>query len=369
MSVLYDVVAAGMWTYSRAAFRVTTLAPPFRLRPRSLILVTHRRESDVPVVSPQIYFGARLWRNRSPRMSFAARDDMFLPGFFAGFPANLPTPARRLLFPVGIARWLPAVEVHPLRSASVARLGEVVRARANEPLAAMLAPAEASAFLARAASVGLRAPVRAADVLRGEYADLLWRAVSPADAAGIGAEAFWSRRAAQAATDFRAVVELVRSGGVLVVFPEGRPSPDGEIGPLQRGIAALVRRSEPEEILPVALAYDPLTRGRTRVAVAIGPAEPPPAEPIEALALALLRRTMPLTAGQIVAESVSAGRAAAPLAAEAVDEALSVSRPIEPDLLDRRRRARRIGEALAAAEGAPPAVAFLAREFRSARAP
>ena len=91
-----------------------------KLEPGTVILVTHRRETDVPLICPPLYFGATMRTNLRGRMSFAARDDMFLPGFFAGVPPDLPLAARRLLYRVGVARWLPVVQVYPIRSARVA---------------------------------------------------------------------------------------------------------------------------------------------------------------------------------------------------------------------------------------------------------
>jgi 1-acyl-sn-glycerol-3-phosphate acyltransferase len=354
---LYDTVAAGMWAYSRAAFRITVLGPErLCIAPGTLLLVTHRRETDVPVLCPPLYRRGEL---RRQRVAFAARDDLFLPGFFAGFPPGLPVRVRRALFPVGIGRWLPRVEVFPIRSASLARLGEVVRERRAEPLEDVLGPADAAAFVARAAACGLAPPARAADALRGEYADLLWRSVGPDDPAGAGLDGFWGRRAAQAAAAFRTLVELVRGGRPLVLFPEGRPSPDGEIGPLQRGLGALVRRARPPALLPVALAYDPLTRGRTHVVLAFGAPVTPPAADVEGEALGLLRRTMPLTAGQLVA-------AGAP--ESAVREAIVEGRPVEPALVPAAARRRRLAEAEQGARTAPDALPYLAREFESARA-
>ena len=355
MALLYDAVAAGMWAYSRSAFRVVVVGPArLELGPGTLVLVTHRRETDVPLVGPPIYRRAGLWRAREPleRLSFATRDDLFLPGFFAGFPPSLAPACRRALFPFGVGRWLGRLEGHPLRSATTARLGEPLHARPTEALAAVLPPACAAAFAERAESMGHPEPTRVADVLRGEYADLLWRPVSPGELAGD--EGFWAKRTAQAAADFRALVELLRAGGRLLVFPEGRPSPDGQIGPLERGVEALIRRGRPTALLPVGLAYDPLVRGRTRVVVALGRPVPPRVDP-----LALLRRTFPLTAGQIVAAGVSPD--------EALDEARAEGRPVDPVLLDPARRVRRLAEAERESAGRPAELAVLAREFRSAR--
>jgi hypothetical protein len=356
-----------MWTYTRAAFRVRVLGPPsFRLDPGTLIVLTHRRESDVPIVCPPLYFGARLWRHRKERMSFSARDDMFLPGFFAGFPPGLSPRARRLLYPLGVGRFLPRVQVHPISSASAARAGEFARYRPDEPLAEVLPEEVVAAFFERARERGLPAPLVGRDVLRGDYADLLWRAVDREEAPSL--DHFWGRRAAQATADFRELVELVRGGGTLTVFPEGRPSPDGEIGPLRRGLSALVRRARPAWFLPVALAYDPLGGGRTRVFVALGPRVEPPEGDVEAATLTLLRRSMPLTCGQFLAHELLAGRQpdSASLG-KAVEEARADGRPVDPDLLHPGTRSSRLADALAAARRKPEELPFLAREYASAR--
>jgi hypothetical protein len=373
---LYDAVAFGMGAYSAAAFRVDPVAAPgVRLEPGTLIAVTHRKETDVPLISPILYRLGGMRTDVPARMHFAARDDMFLRGFFAGFPDGLPRPVRRLFYPVGVARWLPRVQVHPIRSANVARLGEVLAARPAEPLTDLVPPETGARLRTRAAAAKLPEPVTAGEVLRGDYADLLWEAVSPGDGVAAGLEGFWSARAAQAARDFRALVEILRTPASLVVFPEGRPSPDGEIGPVRPGVGALLRRGRPVAIQPVALAYDPLVRGRTRVVVGLPePVEAPEGKDAEAVLLAFMRRAMPLTAGQFVAHRLTEGAEADPAAldvglAGAVEEARAEQRPIEPALEGEGSRRRRLAEALAVAPAKPPAVSFLAQEYRTARQP
>ena len=371
MPDLYDAVAYGMRAYSSTAFRVDVLGPRrLPLERGTLVVITHRRETDVPIVAPALYFGTGGHRNRGNRLHFSARDDMFLPGFFAGFPPALPLRVRRALYPVGVARWLPVVNVFPIRSASVARLGEVLAARPAAPLEELVDDDGLARLLARASAAGRPVPARAGEVLRGEYADLLWEAVSPGDGVRDGLDDFWGRRAAGAAGDFRTLVELVRERRTLLVFPEGRPSPDGEIGPIRPGIGALVRRGRPVALRPLALAYDPLVHGRTRVHLALGEAVSPPAE--EPALLELLRRTMPLTCGQVVAAALSEGAEADPPAldrrlAEAVAAAEAEGRPVERELATEEGRRRRLAEALATAPAHADALPVLAREHASAR--
>jgi Acyltransferase len=367
---LYDAVGNGMWLYSNAAFRVHVYdRGRFEPAPGTVVAITHRRETDVPVICPPIYSAMGGWRNPAHRMHFAARDDMFLPGFFAGFPPDLPLRARRLLYRVGVARWLPVVNVYPIRSASVARTGEVLAARPRQALDELLPASTLAAFRERALTTRLPAPARAEEVLRGEFADLLWLPTSPDDVPGL--EEFWSGRAAQAARDFRTLVEVVRAGHVLIVFPEGRPSPDGEVGPIRPGIGALIRRGKPTAVRPLALAYDPLVRGRTRVHLVHGPPVQLAGPDVEGDLLALLRATMPLTCGQVVASRLEAGADADPAALErdlagAVAAAREAGRRVEPDLLTADGRRRRLAEALAVAPRKAKELPILAREHASA---
>jgi hypothetical protein len=89
--------------------------------------------------------------------------------------------------------------------------------------------------------------------------------------------------------------------------------------------------------------------------------------------LALLRVTMPLTCGQVVATLLQAGAEADVAAlerelADAVSVARDEGRPVEPDLLEPESRRRRLTEALAVAPGKAGELPYLAREYASARA-
>jgi hypothetical protein len=339
-----------------------------------LLVCTHRRESDVPLVCPSIYFGpGGLITDRSRRMSFAAREDMFSPGFFAGFPPGLPVWLRRLLFPVGIGPYLRGLTLHPIRSATVVRLEEAFRRLPELELADALPPDDLDALRQRAREVGLPEPRLASEALRGEYSDLLWRTHTRAELDAPALEPVWSQRASDAVRDFRELVDVVSRGAVLLIFPEGRPSPSGEIGPLQRGLASLVRRAKPKTLQPIGLAYDPLVRGRTRALVSFGEPLDPPGEELEETVLAALRLAMPLTCGQVVAGWIRSGRhgsAGAALEAE-VERAVAEGRHVDPGLLAPGKRRRRLRHALAAADTSPDddrTLAFLARELESARA-
>ena len=120
---------------------------------------------------------------------------------------------------------------------------------------------------------------------------------------------------------------------------------------------------------PIALAYDPLTSGRTRVFVAIGEQVAPAEREAEDQALRLLRAAMPLTCGQVVAQLANVdGEASEDDVARAVEAARDEGRPFDPELAGREGRRRRLADALGAVRGREREIAFLAREYESARA-
>ena len=100
---LYRAVAGGLRAYARTRFRLRVVGSPFRLEPHGLVVSTHRSDADVPVLIGALARQAHgPGCRRGPELHFAVRDDLFLRGFFGGYPPGLPDWARRLLFPVGI---------------------------------------------------------------------------------------------------------------------------------------------------------------------------------------------------------------------------------------------------------------------------
>jgi hypothetical protein len=329
VSIGFRLVALGGSAVTRVRFRVRYLGDPFRLEPRTLLLLTHRSDWDIPLTT-NIYWPGRMWAYE-PRLLFVARDDMFVPGFLGGYPPGLPLPLRRALARVDVGRGLGWARLAlPIASATRARLADVRLDEPSLPLSAV----RSEPFVERARRLGRPLPRTLGD-LDGAYLDLLWQQVEPAELPGL--DGFWGRRRARARRDLEALVEWVRSGGSLALYPEGRPSPDGAIGPLQRGLELLIRRARPDALVAGGLAYDPLGRGRTRAYVALSERLDPDAD-----VLGALRRTMPLTAGQLAAhaflhgaEPEPDGRPADPRLHELLPEALGAARTAPRAVLER----------------------------------
>ena len=358
--LLYDAVAAGMWIYARATFRTIVLGErDLRMRAGLLAVATHRSDADVPLICSTLFFADRMWSRHHLRLHFAARDDLFERGALAGLAPGLPLPLRRLLFAFDPAPFLPLVRVNPIRGTTAVKVAQVLGAFApTVALDAALPAAEASRFRTDARALGVESPATVGEALRPEFARLLWRDLAQSDLDGPEYRDLWQARAQQAAADLRRLIALVRAGEPLLLFPEGRPSADGTIGPLRRGLDLLVRRGKPKLLLPLAIAYDPLTAGRTLAYLSVGEPFAPPHVGIDHAILEALRRAMPLTCAQVVAHSllqavergverVTAAALEADVAA-AVTRATGDRRPCDPRLAAVAPRRRRLSECLAA---------------------
>jgi hypothetical protein len=231
------------------------------------------------------------------------------------------------------------------------RLGTALAAEPAAALDELLPPDVMAGLVERAAAAGLPRPIVAADVLRGEYADLLWDVYGREELAAEAFEPVWRRRADSGAEQVRRLVDLVGSGAPVLLFPEGKPSVDGSVGPFRPGLRLLVRRGRPEAIQPFAIAYDPLTCGRPFAYLAAGEEAPPPDGEVDDAVLGALCRSLPLTCGQIVASALAGRETASPreldeALADAVSRARAAGRPVPPELATAAARRARLADAL-----------------------
>lgn len=398
-AALYALVATGMRVFLRARFRLRIVGTEnARVRPGMLIVATHRTDNDVPVVGSILFLEGGVWRSR-PRMHFASRDDLFERGALAGVAPGLPRVVSRFLWRVSPAGGLARVRVHPLGRADLTTPVQALRAVPPETPLGEVLPADLRGRLDELATArGARTPTTAADALVPGFAGPLFEGRGPERLNSPMLDDFWRARGRSAALQLRRLVDLMRGGAPLVIFPEGGLSPDGAIGPLRRGAGLLARAAGDVGVLPLAPAYDPLTTGRRpHVVVAVGPRFVPARRDEENDMLGVLRRLMPLTCGQSVAHAVIAacGRGETTLSREEIarsldedlEQAGAEGRPVDPLLVAPASRGRRLDDAIAAlasrgalttAGGGRPALnrdgasddavlQWLAREYESAR--
>ena len=284
MPDLYDAVARGMWTYSHAAFPRSRSGRGASLEPGTLIALRTGARPMSRSSGPSLYFAMGGRRNTGDRMHFAARDDMFLPGFFAGFP----TACRRLSGGFSTGRRRPLASAcqglpDPERADSAAR--EVLAAHADRPLDDLLPEEDAAAFAG--ARRRRASPDAGRRCLRGEYADLLWprgRARRPRRPRRV-----LEREAAQAARRLphprRALAAKATSSSSSRRVARRSTARSGRSAPASARSSAAGGRAGS---VPLGIGYDPLVRAAP-ASLAHVPPVPPPKDDVEGALLALMR--------------------------------------------------------------------------------
>ena len=349
-----------MWAVTRTRFDVQVLGDPIPQVARGQLWVaTHRAETDVPLIGGLLMVRGGMWRRGiTPRAHFAARDDLFEAGVVS-VGLHLPAPLARMAWPLSPGPWLPRVRAHPIRRPTGLKLSQALDGlEATLPLDDVLTRDAIERFAQRPAAIGRRPPETVGQARDAAFAQQLWRDVTIADLDTPIGRGVWRAHVARAAGDVRRLIDLVRRGEPMVLFPEGRVSPAGGIGPVGDVLDLIVRRGAPTAVLPVGIAYDPLRRGRATVAISVGPPIATSEGPIGPLALDRLRLATPITVGQVVARELIAVAASAnttlatphllEMLAHTHDLARGEGRPFVSGVSSPGRRARSVAKALQA---------------------
>lgn len=247
--------------------REVVMPENFALAPGSLIASNHQRDVDGPMLGIVLAQRHGL-RFASAPPFYATREDLFRPGILARLTVHWPRPVSALLGHISLAWFFPLGRTEPMRRVREFTLGETLHAL----LDAGMRDADCSALLnARGQrELGARHATLADCIDRSNPAIL---------------EEWWGLRRLKVATlktiapAFRATVDaqLARfarrldRGDCVYFSPEGTISMDGHFSRARAGFFRLVHlAAKPPWVQPMALGYDTLSPGRSRVVVRIG---------------------------------------------------------------------------------------------------
>jgi hypothetical protein len=218
--------------------------------------------------------GTVLVRRRGLRFQwplpyFATREDLFRPGILARLTVHWPRAISAALGHISLAWFFPLGHAEPMRRVREFTLGEALRALVDAGLGdaecASLLNARGRRELAAIAAMSLREAIALAPSAIMEH----WWGLRRLELSALRklAPAFRECVDAQLAH----FTQRLDRGHSVYFAPEGTISMDGHFGRIRAGFFRLVRLAEsPPWILPMALAYDTLGPGRTRVVVRIG---------------------------------------------------------------------------------------------------
>ena len=289
----------------KAMYRIEPIYPPdYALQPGTLVVSNHQRDIDAPLIAPVLCQRQGL-RFNWPLPFFASREDLFRDDFLAEYLHRWPRPLRRLLGRVPLNGFFRAMRVEPIRRVREFSL--------TEAFTELPPTADSSQWLNPRGRLE-RASASATDIDERN---------KPPERRAWGLRRLHAQAREQLAPGFRTTIDaqlqrftdLLAAGRVVYVAPEGRNSRSGRFGRLRAGAWELVRRSnEPPPILPLALSYDALQRGRLHAIVHVG-------TPLHAYAAAdrgafdamlemQIRRLYPFNASHLISRFLVTGPAA-----------------------------------------------------------
>lgn len=240
----------------------------FKLEPGTLIVSNHQRDSDVPVLGTSLC-ARHGWRFRWPMTFFMAREDLFWPGFLAGYLPGRP-PFTQLLGVIRLRGFFKAARACPIRRVREFSLGETLDALCAAGLESA-DPARLFNLRGQRELLGIfgKLPASVADLDRRQLRGFpnwglrrlrlqILRGIAPAFRATVREQ-------------LEACVRRLDAGRSVYIAPEGVTSETGRFGRVRLGPRWLYRHTlTPPTLLPVALSYDALATGRSRVIVHVG---------------------------------------------------------------------------------------------------
>lgn len=261
----------GFDLYLCAVYRREQQFPPdFRIPPGTLIASNHQRDVDGPMLGNTLVRRRGL-RFQSPLPFFATREDLFQPGILARLTVQWPAPVSALLGQIPL-RWF----------FSLARTEAMRRTREFTLADALHALVDAGLGDRDAASVLNARGCRDTGVVAGEVSvRRLLRRSEPSLHPWWGLRRLNPSARAAISGDFRATVQRqltyfarrLDEGHCVYFAPEGGISMDGHFARVRAGFIQVSRMARAAPwIQPMALGYDALAPGRSRVVIRIGTA-------------------------------------------------------------------------------------------------
>ncbi|HEY7123646.1 MAG TPA: hypothetical protein VH540_06805 [Ktedonobacterales bacterium] len=285
-------------------------APP---APATLLLNGHKRDWDIPVLTPRLYYHRGWWRPDERRMAFAGREDIFIPGFVVELVGGWKWPRwmqhwLEYLSFESFLLWMRAYPILRVPEFSLHQylvelqgeqgdllLGEVF---SDEMLEQLDRWGEAQTPRKRRVQARPSRELHISDVRDWRYRKVLVPYLRKRFLLPQRYTEHKERQRKKIAQQLQGLADALKRGDTLWLAPEGTLTPNGSVGRSRNGLALLLDLMPPDtRTLPTNICYDFMTAGRMRACVAIGPALPigkglPHSELLEQVRVAIALQTV-----------------------------------------------------------------------------
>ncbi len=262
-------------------------APP---APATLLLNGHKRDWDIPVLTPRLYYHRGWWHPDERRMGFAGREDLFIAGFVVELVGgwNWPRWMQRWLEYLSFESFLLWMRAYPIVRVPEFSLHQYLVELQSEQGDLLLSEVFSDDMLerldrwgdvlaSRKRSVRLRPcrELRISDVRDWKYRKVLMPYLRQRLLLPQRYTEYKERQRRKIARQLQGLADVLKKGDTLWLAPEGTLTKNGSVGRSRNGLALLFDlMPSGTRTLPTNICYDFMTTGRMRACVAIGPALP-----------------------------------------------------------------------------------------------
>lgn len=258
--------------------------------PATLLLNGHKRDWDIPVLTPRLYYHRGWLRPDERRMAFAGREDIFIPGFAVELVGSWKWPRwmQRWLEYLSFNSFLLWMRTYPIvrvREFSIhqylvelqSEQGDLLLREvfSNEMLEQLDRRGEVLASRKRSAQPRPSRELHISDVRDWKYRKMLMPYLRQRFLLPQRYTEYKERQRKKIARQLQRLADVLKEGDTLWLAPEGTLTRNGAVGRSRDGLALLLDLMPPDtRTLPTNICYDFMTTGRMRACVAIGPALP-----------------------------------------------------------------------------------------------
>lgn len=271
-----EIVALGMFSTTKFFYKVEVRGlHHFKYDPATIVACSHKRDGDIPLVIPRLYFFQRPSHRKALRMIYVAtRDDVYENGFLTVYFPMLDRWLRPVISRIRVARLFKQVQTCPVKLPDEQTVNQLLqetkRLEGNLTLSEAVTP-EWHAKLVGEELVA-DSKLRLNDALAIAPLPLLGQYATPRMFKEPLATRIMKRHHQTVVSQLRNISRIMDKGGVIFIAPEGRVTPDGRFGKMRAALTRAVQQSRADvKMTPVNVTYDFMDTEKPLVIINIGP--------------------------------------------------------------------------------------------------
>jgi len=271
-----EIVASSMFILTKKLYEVEVRGlEHFKYDPFTIVACSHKRDGDIPLVLPRLYFFLRPNRRKGLRMMYVVtRDDVHESGFLTLYFPTLDRWLRPFIARFRVTRLFKQLQTCPVKLPDEHTVNQLLhetkRLEGNLRLSEVLTPEWLVRLMGEEHAANPR--LRLKDAIFKAPLNVLSQYATPRIFKEPLATRIMKRHHQTVVSQLYQISRVLDKGGVIFIAPEGRVTPDGRFGKMRAALTRVVSQTRADvKMTPVNVTYDFMDTLRPRAIINIGP--------------------------------------------------------------------------------------------------